>query len=179
MKHVNRLRELCHVHCSIRPARIVRAPARPFPQSRATSSRFHASAQFALDRARNRASVEPQVGNPSADQASRQAKPTCAGASASQPLHLLYAKISIKCSSRTVARTVAASEMAQCDLYNRLTRKGHSRHLSQRLLPVTSEVAGSSPVVPANSFSTFLQPFYAFTPRRAATPGDTNRHQMP
>jgi hypothetical protein len=42
--------------------------------------------------------------------------------------------------------------MAQSDLCNRLTCKRDSRHLPQRLLPVTSEVAGSSPVVPAIQF---------------------------
>src|SRR5260370_23784660 len=60
----------------------LREPARRFLQSRATSSRFHAFAQSALGTTRNRASVEPTAGSSSAEQASRQAKPTCAVAPA-------------------------------------------------------------------------------------------------
>src|SRR5579871_3205505 len=63
------------------------APARLFPQSRARSSRSHASARSALGTTRNRASAEPRGESPSAGRASRQAKPTYAVVPASQPLH--------------------------------------------------------------------------------------------
>jgi len=117
MQHVNRFPKLRHIHRTIGATRIVRThPAKPFLRSRATSSRFHASDQFALDTRRNRASAEPRAGSSTADQASRQARPTCAAAPASPPPNLLYARIGIKWWSRTVA----ASEMAQCDLCNRL-----------------------------------------------------------
>src|SRR6202166_1780493 len=69
------------------------APAKPFLRSCATSSLFHASARSALGTRRNRASAEPRAESPSADQASRQAKPAYAGVPAFPALlHSLYAK---------------------------------------------------------------------------------------
>src|ERR1039458_5851976 len=130
-----------------------RAPAIPLPQSHATSSRSHVSDRSAPDTVRNRACAEPRAGSLSAERASRQAKSPFAVVPVSRPQSPLYARTSIKWSSKTVAPTVAARKVSPHEPRNELKMKRIPLHRSMNPRPVTSEVAGSSPVVPATPFS--------------------------
>ena len=70
-----------------------------------------------------------------------------------------YARTGIKWPSGTVARTVAARKVTPHDPRNELKMNEIPLLRSGSLRPVTSEVAGSSPVVPAipfNHFGAFL-----------------------
>ncbi len=72
-------------------------------------------------------------------------------------------------SSKTVARTVAARKVTAHDPRNKLKMKEFTPHRLESLRPVTSEVAGSSPVVPATFFNHFhtlqASDFGVYSPR--------------
>lgn len=87
----------------------VGAPARPFPQIRATFSHAHVSDRSAPDKARNPACAEPQAGSPPAERSSRRAKSACAGVPASKARSLLYARTGIESPSEAASRNLGAT----------------------------------------------------------------------
>jgi len=128
---------------------------------------------------RSRASYESLAEKPVSRMSESTSQISLRGCSGTAGTLLLCARSGIRWKSRTVARTVAVQKVTSLDTRNNLKMKGLSPYRSR---PVTSEVAGSSPVVPAIHFQRFPSIFKylpRYAVRRLATSFDTNRHEMP